>query len=199
MLGTTITRWYPTVQWLDGRGVADLLRTTSLYRRLEPDVREPLLDAVAERSDGPIALETAQAATLLQACSRTPIRDACLSWSDEAAWWLWLDLIVVAPVAWLSAPALLAGGVALAWDDAEAAALALSLALAADPDNSMALLLRSGLDLVPARDVADGLRSEPSAYRNRHPELATILDGVELDTRRVRQMQADGSSSGCRA
>ncbi len=42
-------RWYPTVQWFDGRGLADLLRSTSQYRRLEPDVREPLLDAVAER------------------------------------------------------------------------------------------------------------------------------------------------------
>ncbi|MFG1925142.1 class I SAM-dependent methyltransferase [Cryptosporangium sp. NPDC048952] len=47
--GPTIVRWYPTVQWLDGNGVADLLRTTSLYRALEPDVREPLLDAISER------------------------------------------------------------------------------------------------------------------------------------------------------
>jgi hypothetical protein len=37
------------VQWLDGGGFADLLRSTSLYRRLDHDVRERLLDAVAER------------------------------------------------------------------------------------------------------------------------------------------------------
>jgi hypothetical protein len=37
------------VQWLDGSGFADLLRSTSLYRELDRDVREPLLDAVAER------------------------------------------------------------------------------------------------------------------------------------------------------
>ena len=49
LFGPTIVRWYPTVQWFDGRGLADLLRSTSQYRRLEPDVREPLLDAVAER------------------------------------------------------------------------------------------------------------------------------------------------------
>ncbi|GAA0246817.1 class I SAM-dependent methyltransferase [Cryptosporangium japonicum] len=49
VFGPTVTRWYPTVQWLDGAGLADLLRTTSLYRRLAPDVREPLLDAIAER------------------------------------------------------------------------------------------------------------------------------------------------------
>jgi SAM-dependent methyltransferase len=49
LFGDTIVRWYPTVQWFDGNGFADLLRTTSLYRGLEPDVRERLLDAIAER------------------------------------------------------------------------------------------------------------------------------------------------------
>jgi SAM-dependent methyltransferase len=49
LFGPVIVRRYPTVQWFDGNGFADLLRSTSLYRRLEPDVREPLLDAVAER------------------------------------------------------------------------------------------------------------------------------------------------------
>ena len=47
--GPTTVRWYPTVQWFDGAGFADLLRSTSLYRRLDEAVREPLLDAVAER------------------------------------------------------------------------------------------------------------------------------------------------------
>jgi hypothetical protein len=37
------------VQWLDGQGFTDLLRSTSLYRKLDREVREPLLDAVAER------------------------------------------------------------------------------------------------------------------------------------------------------
>ncbi|MEJ3750481.1 class I SAM-dependent methyltransferase [Actinomycetes bacterium KLBMP 9797] len=49
LFGPTIVRWYPTVQWFDGAGFADLLRSTSPYRRLDRDVREPLLDAVAER------------------------------------------------------------------------------------------------------------------------------------------------------
>jgi len=44
-----VVRWYQTVQWFDGEGFADLLRSTSLYRKLERDVREPLLDAIAER------------------------------------------------------------------------------------------------------------------------------------------------------
>ncbi|MDG4797065.1 class I SAM-dependent methyltransferase [Micromonospora sp. WMMD1082] len=49
LFGPTVVRWHPTVQWLDGAGFADLLRSTSPYRRLDRDVREPLLDAVAER------------------------------------------------------------------------------------------------------------------------------------------------------
>ncbi len=49
LFGPTIVRWYPTVQWFDGDGFADLLRSTSLYRGLDHDVREPLLDAIAER------------------------------------------------------------------------------------------------------------------------------------------------------
>jgi SAM-dependent methyltransferase len=49
LFGPTIVRWYPTVQWFDGEGFADLLRSTSLYRALDDDVREPLLQAIAER------------------------------------------------------------------------------------------------------------------------------------------------------
>ena len=49
LFGPRIVRWYPTVQWFDGDGFADLLRSTSLYRRLDRAVREPLLAAIAER------------------------------------------------------------------------------------------------------------------------------------------------------
>jgi hypothetical protein len=49
LFGPPIVRWYPTVQWLDGETFADLLRSTSLYRKLAHDVREPLLEAIAER------------------------------------------------------------------------------------------------------------------------------------------------------
>jgi SAM-dependent methyltransferase len=47
--GPTVVRWYPTVQSFDGEGFADLLRSTSLYRSLDVDVREPLLRAIADR------------------------------------------------------------------------------------------------------------------------------------------------------
>jgi SAM-dependent methyltransferase len=49
LFGPTIVRWYPVVQWFDGAGFADLLRSQSLYRRLDADVREPLLDAITDR------------------------------------------------------------------------------------------------------------------------------------------------------
>lgn len=37
------------MQWFDGNGIADHLRSLSPYRRLDSEIREPLLDAVAER------------------------------------------------------------------------------------------------------------------------------------------------------
>ncbi|WP_078840844.1 class I SAM-dependent methyltransferase [Streptomyces antioxidans] len=49
LFGPTTVRWYPAVQWFDGEGFADHLRSTSLYRKLDRDIREPLLDAIAER------------------------------------------------------------------------------------------------------------------------------------------------------
>jgi SAM-dependent methyltransferase len=47
--GPTTVRWYPAVQWFDGAGIADHLRSLSLYRRLPSETREPLLDAIAQR------------------------------------------------------------------------------------------------------------------------------------------------------
>jgi SAM-dependent methyltransferase len=49
LFGPTVVRWYPTVQWFDGAGFADLLRSLSPYRRLDREVREPLLAAIADR------------------------------------------------------------------------------------------------------------------------------------------------------
>jgi len=49
LFGETVVRWYQTVQHFDGEGFADLLRTLSPYRRLDASVREPLLNAIAQR------------------------------------------------------------------------------------------------------------------------------------------------------
>ena len=47
--GPTVVRWYPVVQWLSGDDFADLLRSTSLYQKVDASDREQLLDAIAER------------------------------------------------------------------------------------------------------------------------------------------------------
>ena len=49
LFGPTTVRWYPSVQWFDGEGFAGLLRSASIYRVLDNDVREPLLAAIATR------------------------------------------------------------------------------------------------------------------------------------------------------
>ena len=48
LFGPTVVRWYPSEQWFDGNGFADHLRSTSLYRSLDREVRERLLDAIAD-------------------------------------------------------------------------------------------------------------------------------------------------------
>lgn len=49
LFGLALVHWYPSVQWFDGSGFADLLRSLSVYRALPAAVREPLLDAIADR------------------------------------------------------------------------------------------------------------------------------------------------------
>jgi SAM-dependent methyltransferase len=49
LFGPTVVRWYPTEQHFDGAGFANLLRTLSVYRQLDASLREPLLDAIAQR------------------------------------------------------------------------------------------------------------------------------------------------------
>ncbi|MFJ5264762.1 methyltransferase domain-containing protein [Streptomyces sp. NPDC088387] len=49
LFGPAVVRRYSTVQWFTGDGFADHLRSLSLYRALDVDVRERLLGAVAER------------------------------------------------------------------------------------------------------------------------------------------------------
>jgi SAM-dependent methyltransferase len=49
LFGAPVVRCHPWVKRFDGKGFADLLRATSIYRKLRPEAREPLLDAIAER------------------------------------------------------------------------------------------------------------------------------------------------------
>lgn len=49
LFGPPTARFYPNLQWLDGNGFSQLLGSVSIYRSLDQTVREPLLDAIAER------------------------------------------------------------------------------------------------------------------------------------------------------
>ena len=49
LFGPTVVRWFTRRAVVRRGGFADLLRSTSVYRRLDPAVREPLLEAIAER------------------------------------------------------------------------------------------------------------------------------------------------------
>ena len=49
LFGPPAARFYPNLQWFDGNGFADLLRSISIYRSLDRAAREPLLEAIAER------------------------------------------------------------------------------------------------------------------------------------------------------
>jgi hypothetical protein len=65
-----MVRWYPAVQWFDGNGFVDLLHSLSPYRNLDHNVREPLLDAVAEQAD----------------TARDPMRNARASSTRASQW-----------------------------------------------------------------------------------------------------------------
>ncbi|HZU72461.1 MAG TPA: class I SAM-dependent methyltransferase [Acidimicrobiales bacterium] len=49
LFSTPTARFYPNVQWFDGEGFADLLRSASIYWTLDPAIRQPLLGDIAER------------------------------------------------------------------------------------------------------------------------------------------------------
>ncbi len=73
LFGPTVVRWYPTVQHFDGAGFADLLRTSSMYRRLDASVREPFLDEIAQRIRTDLGdRATRRYLTVLRVGQRTP-------------------------------------------------------------------------------------------------------------------------------
>jgi hypothetical protein len=106
---------------------------------------EALLHAVhaahTERADGPIPLGPAQAALLLHAVSTTRVRDTSCAWHDDAAWWLWTDLIHATPPGWLAPPATLLAVTALQQGNTPVARLAAERALHADPGYRLARLV----------------------------------------------------------
>jgi hypothetical protein len=97
--------------------------------------------AHAERENGPIPLGPRQATLLLHAVGVTRVRDTCCAWHDDAAWWLWTDLLHATPPGWVTPAATLLAVTALQRGEATLAQLATDHALAADPGYRLAQLV----------------------------------------------------------
>jgi hypothetical protein len=69
------------------------------------------------------------------------VRDSCCAWHDDAAWWLWTDLIRAAPPGWIAPVATLLAVTAYQRGDTVLAQLATEHALTADPAYSLAQLV----------------------------------------------------------
>jgi hypothetical protein len=111
--------------------------------------REQLYQAVAEahdaRTGGPDLIPPLQAAILLRAVGDLVVRDQVLAWTDDAAWWLWLDLIPLAPPGQVAPVATLIAVVAYQRGDTVMAEIATRHALADDPGYRLAQLIRDSL------------------------------------------------------
>ena len=143
---------------------------------LDPEPARTLLaqatvTAHAERTDGPLPLDPAQAALLLHAISVIEVRDGCCDWHDDAAWWLWTDLIRLGPPGWVAPVATLIALTAYQRGDTVLAQLATDHALGADPGYSLAQLVDGMLaaHIHPhlVRDALEYAVREATALRRR--------------------------------
>jgi hypothetical protein len=110
------------------------------------------------RTERPAPLDGRQAALLLFALQNTEVRDACLLWYDDAAWWLWLELIRYAPPGWIAPVATLIASTAFQQGRTTQARIAAEHALADDPGYSMAGTLLGVINLaIPASAFTEQL------------------------------------------
>ena len=147
---------------------------------LNPEPAESVLaqatvTAHTERLDGPIPLGPAQAALLLHAISVIPVRDSCCARHDDAAWWLWTDLIRAAPPGWVAPVATLIAVTAYQRGNAILAQLAAGRALTDDPDYRLAQLVdgMAAAQIHPqiVRDALDyAVREATAAHRRADAE-----------------------------
>lgn len=123
-----------------------LLDAVAALLPLDPAPPAPVLihaldTAHAERETGPVPLAPGQAALLLHAVGVIEVRDTCCAWHDDAALWLWTDLVHAAPPGWVTPAATLLAVTALQRGDSTLAQLATEHALAADPGYRLAQLV----------------------------------------------------------
>jgi hypothetical protein len=132
--------------------------------------RPALFQAVSEahdaRTGGPDPITAGQAAVLLTALGDPYVRDACLAWTDDAAWWLWLDLIRTAPPGRIAPVATLVAVTAYQRGDGVMAAIATEHALQDTSGYRLARLIQACLHAAVPPDVlgdliAEGLSTHP--------------------------------------
>ncbi|MFZ1987092.1 MAG: DUF4192 domain-containing protein [Desulfatitalea sp.] len=131
-------------------GPAEIVDQVAERLRIQPvRSRETLYQAVCEahdaRTGGPDPITPGQAAILLTALTDVHVRDACMTWTDPAGWWLWHDLIAVAPPGHVAPVAMLIAVVAYQRGDGVMAAIATEHALTDRPGYGLARLVQASL------------------------------------------------------
>jgi hypothetical protein len=137
------------LRWLQP-GPAPLIQAVTELLEHNPD-QDPgtLLPLLAQahtiRADGPQPMAPWEAALLLQALAHTEVRDICALWHDQAAWWLWSDLIHAAPSGWIAPAATLLAITAYQQGDLYMAGLAAQHAMNDRPGYALAHLVQASL------------------------------------------------------
>jgi hypothetical protein len=141
--------------------------------------------AHTERVHGPVPLGPAQAALLLHAVSVIAVRDGCCAWHDDAAWWLWTDLIHAAPPGWIAPVATLIATTAYQRGNSVLAQLAAAHALTDDPGYRLARLVDGMVtaQIHPAvvRDALDYAVREATAHHDRGEEADPGSAAISID------------------
>lgn len=133
-------------------GPADILHDVAARLPLDPaPTREDLFTALTRAHDArtvrPRPIPADHAAVLLHGLTDVIVRDACLAWDDDAAWWLFTDLIRTAPPGWIAPVATVLALLAYQRGDGVTAAIAAEHALLDRPGYPLALLVRGLLDI----------------------------------------------------
>jgi hypothetical protein len=174
-------------------GPGKVIEQVTARLRVQPALsREQLYQAVCEahdaRAGGPDPVPPGQAAVLLTALTDVHVRDACLPWADDAAWWTWHDLIRVAPPGYVAPVATAIAVVAYQRGDGVMAAIATDHALADTPGYGLARLLKVGLHRAIPPEALTTLLAESAAVnpltaRRRtdpaHPGGVSGADGTD--------------------
>jgi hypothetical protein len=131
-------------------GPAEVIEQVAAHLRIQPArSRETLYQAVCEahdaRAGGPDPIPPGQAAVLLTALADVHVRDACLAWTDTAAWWLFRDLIAAAPPGYVAPVATAIAVLAYQRGDGVMASIATDHALTDAPGYGLARLIQASL------------------------------------------------------